>query len=112
MDVGSIKRLVIIDEISRTGNTLGAICNQTFGGIASIELKTLALVCSGAATSQLRNCFLVLPLVAHSPNVSVPWDNKGSYRATRTNFVFGADRKSPLKVPKAFYERIYEDVSE
>jgi len=105
------KRMVIIDDISRTGSTLGSICNQTLGGIRSVELKTLALVCSGAATSYLRDSFLVLPLVAQSPNVSVPWDNKGSYRATRTNHVFGAERRSPLKVPKAFYERIYEGVS-
>jgi len=112
LSAGALKRLVVIDDIARTGRTLASIYNQTFGGLRSVEIKTLALVCSGSAASCLRDSFLVLPLIAHSASVSVPWDNKGSYRATRTNYVFGADRQAaPLKVPKEFYNRIYEDIS-
>lgn len=106
------KRVVVVDDISRTGRTLTAICNQTFGGVSSVELKALALVSTAGATSPLRDRFLVFPVVAHSMNVSVPWDNRGSYKSTRADHVFGADRKAPpLKVPKRFYERIYEDVT-
>src|SRR5205823_966201 len=59
---GAIKKLVIIDDIARTGGTLASICNQTFGGIRSVEIKAVTLVCSGAAASCLRNAFQIMPL--------------------------------------------------
>jgi adenine/guanine phosphoribosyltransferase-like PRPP-binding protein len=104
------ERIVVIDDIARTGRTLTCICNQTLGAFTSLKLKVLTLVSAAAATDPLRDLLLVLPIVSHSANVSVPWDNKGSYKTTRTNHVFGADRRSPpLKVPKTFYDRIYSD---
>lgn len=106
------ERIVVIDDISRTGRTLMSICNHTFGAITSLKLKVLTLVAAAAATDPLRDLLLVLPIVSHSANVSVPWDNKGSYKTTRTNHVFGAERRSPpLKVPKTFYDRVYSDLT-
>jgi hypothetical protein len=107
---GVIKRVVIIDDISRTGRTLTSIRNHTFGGMDAIEFKALALVSAAVAIDRIRDFFLLLPVVSQSSNVSVPWDTKGSYRTTRTSYVFGADHGARLKVPKELYEQIYGDV--
>jgi adenine/guanine phosphoribosyltransferase-like PRPP-binding protein len=107
---GSLKRVVIIDDISRTGRTLSCIRYKTLGTIRSVDFRALALVSAATATTAIKDFLLLLPVVSHSSNVSVPWDNKGSFKATRTNYVFGADRREPLEVSKSFYERTYSDV--
>jgi adenine/guanine phosphoribosyltransferase-like PRPP-binding protein len=104
----ALRRIVIIDDISRTGGTLAMVREQVLSGVESV--KALALVSSAAATEKLQDLFLVLPFVSSSPAVSVPWNNRGTYAANAKVYVFGATKPEPLSVPKTFYSQVLSEV--
>jgi hypothetical protein len=108
---GCIKTVVIIDDISRTGQTLVSIRDDVFGGMDGIELKALALVSAAVAIDRIKDLFLLLPVVAQSSNVSVPWDTKGTYRAKGKFYLFGdGGNGTQLEIPRKLYQQTYGEV--
>ncbi|WP_269582511.1 phosphoribosyltransferase family protein [Roseibium sp. Sym1] len=86
----SARKIMIVDDISRSGNTITVAAKHLQSVFPYVEISTAALVCSSNSLQKLSSTGLFCPLQVPVSNVKLPYDSHGFFVVENDVNIFGS----------------------
>ncbi|MEA2892515.1 MAG: hypothetical protein QOI05_3308 [Bradyrhizobium sp.] len=100
-------RVIIVDDIARSGNAIGAALNLVRSRYPHAEVRAMVIVGTGAARQKLGDMVLYMPNLALNVSVRVPWKNKSdsAFKRLKDGYLLGEEGET-LTVSRDIYDRM------